>query len=52
VSGGNYVHLVWRDFNGDFGRDVLAVHYRKAARAQAPQSAMARAGAAASSSRD
>ena len=28
-SGGNHVHSVWRDFNGDFGRDVLADHYRK-----------------------
>jgi hypothetical protein len=27
-SGGNHVHSVWRDFNGDFGRDVLAEHYR------------------------
>jgi len=23
---GNHVHSVWRDFNGDFGRDVLAEH--------------------------
>ncbi len=23
---GNHVHQVWRDFNGDFGRDVLAEH--------------------------
>ncbi|MGM9485526.1 DUF3500 domain-containing protein [Roseateles sp. NT4] len=29
-SGGNHVHSVWRDFDGDFGRDVLAEHYRKA----------------------
>lgn len=26
----NHVHLVWRDFNGDFGRDLLAVHYKTA----------------------
>jgi hypothetical protein len=29
-SGGNHVHSVWRDFNGDWGRDVLADHYRGA----------------------
>lgn len=27
-SGGNHVHSVWRDFDGDFGRDVLGEHYR------------------------
>jgi Protein of unknown function (DUF3500). len=26
----NHVHLVWRDFNGDFGRDLLAEHYKNA----------------------
>ena len=25
----NHVHCVWRDFDGDFGRDVLAEHYQK-----------------------
>jgi len=30
-SGGNHIHSVWRDFDGDWGRDVLADHYRKAA---------------------
>jgi hypothetical protein len=30
-SGGNHVHSVWRDFDGDFGRDVLREHYRGAA---------------------
>jgi hypothetical protein len=25
-NNGNHVHAVWRDFNGDFGRDVLAEH--------------------------
>ncbi len=30
-SGGNHVHSVWRDFDGDFGRDVLGEHYRRAA---------------------
>lgn len=24
----NHIHAVWRDFNGDFGRDALAEHYR------------------------
>ena len=24
---GNHAHSVWRDFNGDFGRDLLAAHY-------------------------
>ena len=24
----NHSHSVWRDFDGDFGRDVLAWHYR------------------------
>jgi hypothetical protein len=27
------VHSVWRDFDGDWGRDLLAEHYRDAARA-------------------
>ncbi|MFN0123881.1 MAG: DUF3500 domain-containing protein [Blastocatellia bacterium] len=25
----NHIHSVWRDFNGDFGRDMLAEHYRE-----------------------
>ena len=25
---GNHVHAVWRDFNGDFGRDILREHHR------------------------
>lgn len=29
-SGGNHVHSVWRDFDGDWGRDVLGDHYRNA----------------------
>jgi hypothetical protein len=28
----NHIHSVWRDFNGDFGIDVLAEHYRNAHR--------------------
>jgi hypothetical protein len=27
---GNHVHLVWRDFEGDFGRDLLREHYKTA----------------------
>jgi hypothetical protein len=26
-SNGNHVHSVWRDFNNDFGRDLLKEHY-------------------------
>jgi hypothetical protein len=29
-SGGNHVHSVWRDSEADWGRDVLADHYRRA----------------------
>ena len=25
-NNGNHIHAVWRDFNGDFGRDILAEH--------------------------
>ena len=25
----NHVHSVWRDFRGDFGRDLLAAHYEQ-----------------------
>jgi hypothetical protein len=25
-NNGNHVHSVWRDFNGDFGRDLLGEH--------------------------
>ena len=27
----NHIHSVWRDFNGDFGRDVLREHYKTVA---------------------
>ena len=27
-SQGNHIHSVWRDFNGDFGDDVLKAHYQ------------------------
>jgi Protein of unknown function (DUF3500) len=26
----NHIHTVWRDFDGDFGRDLLGEHYRSA----------------------
>ena len=26
----NHIHLVWRDFKGDWGRDLLAEHYKTA----------------------
>lgn len=26
----NHIHTVWRDFNGDFGLDLLAMHYKDA----------------------
>ena len=25
----NHIHSVWRDFNGDFGLDLLAMHYQQ-----------------------
>jgi hypothetical protein len=24
----NHIHTVWRDFNGDFGKDLLGLHYK------------------------
>jgi hypothetical protein len=27
-DGANHIHSVWRDFNGDFGLDLLAQHYK------------------------
>lgn len=27
---GNHIHTVWRDFRGDWGRDALGDHYRRA----------------------
>lgn len=29
-NGNNHVHSVWRDFNGDFGQDLLGGHYTAA----------------------
>jgi hypothetical protein len=28
-ANGNHIHSVWRDFKNDFGRDLLAEHYRR-----------------------
>jgi hypothetical protein len=25
----NHIHTTWRNFAGDFGRDLLAEHYRR-----------------------
>ncbi len=35
---GNHVHSIWRDFNGDFGRDLLREHLRAAHGAAVPLS--------------
>lgn len=32
----NHVHLVWRDFGSDFGRDLLQLHYDSVAAANGP----------------
>ena len=29
-NNGNHIHSVWRDFNGDFGRDLLREHLKEA----------------------
>jgi len=29
-NGANHIHTVWRDYEGDFGRDLLREHYRSA----------------------
>jgi len=29
-NNGNHIHTVWRDFAGDFGRDILREHYKTA----------------------
>lgn len=31
----NHIHSVWRDFNGDFGMDLLAMHYQESHRRSA-----------------
>jgi hypothetical protein len=30
-NNGNHIHSVWRDFNGDFGRDILREHLKQVA---------------------
>jgi hypothetical protein len=30
-NNGNHIHSVWRDFNGDFGRDILREHIKQVA---------------------
>ena len=30
-NGANHIHAVWRDFDGDFGVDLLEAHYKQAA---------------------
>jgi hypothetical protein len=30
-NNGNHIHSVWRDFNGDFGRDILREHLKQIA---------------------
>jgi hypothetical protein len=30
-NNGNHIHSVWRDFNGDFGRDLLREHLKAVA---------------------
>lgn len=32
----NHVHLVWRDFDGDFGRDLIRLHYDAVAAEHGP----------------
>jgi hypothetical protein len=32
----NHVHTVWRDFDGDFGADLLKEHYKRHAKAETP----------------
>jgi hypothetical protein len=36
APGGHHVHSVWRDVDGDWGRDVLAEHDRRGRQAGAP----------------
>ncbi len=36
-NGANHVHAVWRDFDGDFGEDVLRRHYALHHREERPQ---------------
>ncbi len=38
----NHQHIVWRDFSGDFGADVLAEHYARVPHAAGPYSVSGR----------
>ena len=31
-NNGNHIHAVWREFNGDFGKDLIQEHYQKGGR--------------------
>lgn len=33
----NHIHSVWRDFNGDFGTDLLSAHYRQVPHDNSPR---------------
>jgi hypothetical protein len=35
--GADHIHSVWRDFEGDFGRDLLKEHYHRHADADSPE---------------
>ena len=35
-NGANHIHCVWRDFNGDWGQDLLAEHYHNSPHHQHP----------------
>lgn len=35
----NHIHTVWRDFNGDFGEDLLREHYQTTPHSSTPQKA-------------
>ena len=28
-NNGNHIHVVWREFDGDFGKDIIREHYQK-----------------------
>jgi hypothetical protein len=36
-NGANHIHAVWRDFDGDFGLDLLEQHYKKSAHHHGPK---------------
>ena len=36
-NGANHIHAVWRDFDGDFGVDLLEQHYKKSAHHHGPK---------------